>query len=130
MNLPHLLAQTNPIPAHAIVAMLAIILGAWQLIVKKGGKLHQLVGYVWVLLMLYVCMSSFWIHTLKIFGPFSPIHLLSVFTVWTLYEAIRAARNNNILKHKRMMLLLYFLGLVITGLFTLLPNRAMFKVLF
>jgi uncharacterized membrane protein len=80
--------------------------------------------------MMYVSISSFWIHTLKVVGNFSPIHLLSIFTIWTLYEAIRAVKNHDLLKHKRMMKLLYVLGLVITGLFTLLPNRTMYEVLF
>jgi uncharacterized membrane protein len=130
MNFPLLFAQNNPIPSHAIVALIAIIAGAWQLYSKKGGSAHRYLGYLWVSLMMYVSISSFWIHTLKVFGNFSPIHLLSIFTIWTLYEAIRAARNHNLLKHKRMMKLLYVLGLVITGLFTLLPNRTMYEVLF
>jgi uncharacterized membrane protein len=40
--------------------------------------------------MLMVSVSSFWISTIKILGPFSPIHFLSVFTIWSLFEAIRS----------------------------------------
>ena len=80
--------------------------------------------------MLYVSISSFWIHSIKVVGLFSPIHLLSIFTIWTLYKSVQAVRRKNIAKHKRMMKLLYVLGLVITGLFTLLPNRTMYEVFF
>ena len=130
MNFSHLLIQSSPIPTHAIAAMLAVILGAWQLFSKKGNATHRYVGYIWVLLMLYVSISSFWIHTIKVFGLFSPIHLLSIFTIWTLYKSVQAARQKNITKHKKMMKLLYVLGLLITGLFTFLPNRTMHEVFF
>jgi len=130
MNFSYLFAQVAPIPSHAIAAILAIILGGWQLLSTKGNTCHRVVGYMWVLLMLYVSISSFWIHSIRVIGLFSPIHLLSAFTIWTLYGAITAAKQKNILKHKRMMSLLYFLGLIFTGVFTLLPNRAMHDVLF
>ncbi|WP_367947040.1 DUF2306 domain-containing protein [Vibrio ostreicida] len=119
-----------PIPLHAIAAFFAIVLGAWQLFTKKGNQSHKYVGYLWVLLMLYVSISSFWIHSIKLIGLFSPIHLLSLFTIWTLYEAIKAARQHQISKHQKMMKRLYVLGLALTGLFTLLPNRIMNEVIF
>jgi len=110
--------------------MLGIVLGAWQLLSQKGNATHRFIGYIWVLLMLYVSISSFWIHTIKTVGLFSPLHLLSIVTICTLYAAIKAARQNNITKHKRMMKLLCALGLVLTGLLTLLPNRTMYDVFF
>ena len=54
-----LLNQTPPIPLHALGAMLAIMLGAAQLSMKKGGSVHMLLGRVWVGLMLVVAGSSF-----------------------------------------------------------------------
>ena len=129
MDIAHLFSKAKPIPSHAIAAILAITIGGWQLFSKKGNRVHRYVGYLWVSLMLYVSISSFWIHSLQVLGIFSPIHLLSIFTIWALFESIRAARSNNLVRHKRMMKLLYILGLIITGLFTLLPNRIMFQVL-
>lgn len=41
-----LLNQTPPIPLHAVGAMLAIMLGAAQLPMKKGGAVHMLLGRV------------------------------------------------------------------------------------
>ena len=39
-------------------------------------------------------------------------------------------RKGEIEKHSRMMTLLFYLGLVLTGAFTLLPNRIMYTVIF
>ena len=60
-------------------------------------------------------------------GAFSPIHLLSI---WTLFSLVMAARQGNIRLHKIWMLLLYILALKVTGVFTLLPGRVMHGVLF
>ena len=78
--------------------------------------------------MLYVSTSSFFIHELKIIGEFSPIHFLSVFTIGSIVYAIVMIRRGEITKHKRTMTLLFYLGLVLTGAFTLLPNRIMYAV--
>ena len=130
MNIEALLIAENPIPSHALAAITALVLGIIQLTRRKGTTLHKYVGYVWVLLMLYVSFSSFFIHDLRLIGPFSPIHFLSVFTIGSVIYAIIMIRRGEITKHKRTMTLLFYLGLVLTGAFTLLPNRIMFTVLF
>ena len=123
-----LLIADNPIPSHALAAILALVLGVLQLTRKKGTVPHKYIGYAWVLLMLYVSTSSFFIHELKIIGEFSPIHFLSVFTIGSIVYAIVMIRRGEITKHKRTMTLLFYLGLVLTGAFTLLPNRIMYAV--
>jgi len=129
LNLSYLISQPNPVPSHALIACGALVLGAWQLYAKKGNRTHKYIGYLWVSLMLYVSISSFWIHSIQTVGFFSLIHVLSCLTIWILYKAIRAAQQKNISKHQRMLKLLYLLGLVITGLLTFLPNRAMHHVI-
>ena len=69
-----LLNQTQPIPLHAILAMIAIILGGIQLSMKKGGTIHKLLGRIWVGLMMFVAITSFFIHEIKLWGAYSPIH--------------------------------------------------------
>ena len=130
MDLSILNASASPIPAHAYAAFFAVLLGGIQLSRPKGTNSHKYLGYTWVSLMLWVSISSFWIQTIKIIGPFSPIHFLSIFTIWSIFEAIRSAKNGNIRRHKLMMKLLYILALIVTGLFTLLPGRTMNAVLF
>ena len=121
-----LFEQASPIPHHVLAA---VIPGAAQLWMAKGGRVHRIMGYIWVALMAIVSLSSFFIHELRLVGAFSPIHLLSIFTLWSLYMAIRAAKDRRINAHRRWMQNLYVMALLITGAFTFLPGRTMHMVL-
>jgi len=123
-----LFQQTQPIPFHAMAAMLAIIIGAIQFSMKKGGIMHKALGYIWVSLMLFVSASSFFIHEIKLWGNYSPIHLLSILTIFSLGLAIYFVRVGNIKRHRKVMIALYGFALILTGLFTFLPGRAMNQV--
>ena len=124
-----LLNQTQPIPFHAILAMIAIILGGIQLSMKKGGAIHKLLGRIWVGLMLIVATTSFFIHEIKLWGAYSPIHLLSLWTIFILGVGVYYARVGNIKRHKQVMIALYFFALILTGFFTLMPGRIMHQIL-
>lgn len=130
MGLNILNAESQPIPLHAYTAFLAIIIGGIQLALPKGTKMHKYIGYTWVSLILTVSITSFWIHTIKMVSIFSPIHLLSVFTIFSIFYAINSARRGDIKRHKQTMKLIYVLALIITGFFTLLPGRIMNAVFF
>jgi uncharacterized membrane protein len=125
-----LLQQAWPIPHHASAAFAAIFVGGAQLLMRKGGNIHRVVGYIWVTLMVGVALSSFFIHELRMLGPFSVIHVLSIWTLLSVYLAVRAARERRINAHRRWMQNLYVLALLLTGAFTLLPGRTMYLVLF
>ena len=117
-----LLAAPQPIPRHAIAALAAAALGAFQLWRPKGTRHHRLVGYVWVALMATVAFSGLFIHVLKMFGLFSPINLLSIFTLYSLWSGVSQARRGDIAGHCRTMILLFWLALALTGVFTLLAR--------
>jgi uncharacterized membrane protein len=121
--------ETHPIPVHAIMAMIAIILGGIQLSMKKGGAIHKLLGRIWVGLMLIVAISSLFIHEIKLWGAYSPIHLLSLWTIFSLGLGIYFVRVGNIKRHKQVMIALYFFALILTGFFTLYPGRVMHQIL-
>ena len=121
--------QTHPIPLHAIMAMIAIILGGIQLSMKKGGAIHKLLGRIWVGLMLIVAITSFFIHAIRLWGAYSPIHLLSLWTIFILGVGIYYARVGNIKRHKQVMIPLYFFALILTGFFSLMPGRVMHQIL-
>ena len=125
-----LFAESHPIPLHAIAAMMAIILGAVQFYMKKGGVIHKLLGRIWVGLMLIVSVSSFFIHEIKLWGAYSPIHLLSLWTIFSLSLAIYFVRVGNIKRHKQMMIALYGFALILTGFFTFMPGRVMYQITF
>ena len=107
MDLNILNSAEQPIPLHAYGAFLAVMLGGIQITKPKGTRSHKYLGYSWALLMFWVSISSFWIQTIKIIGPFSPIHFLSIFTIFSVFEAIRSAVNGNIRRHRIMMRQLY-----------------------
>lgn len=116
------------IQAHAVLAAAAILLGGLQFAMPKGTPAHRVVGWAWVMAMAVVALSSFGIHELRIIGAFSPIHLLSVLVLVALWQAIRLARKGDIARHKRTMIRVYVLALLITGGFTLLPGRLMYRI--
>ncbi len=130
MNFAPLWAEAMPIPAHALAAMAALLLGALQMVLAKGTALHKVMGRLWVLALGFVAASSFFIYEIRLIGPFSPIHALSVFTLVMLFVAVRAARQGEIARHSSVMKSLFWLALVVTGLFTLIPGRTMHTVLF
>jgi len=101
-----------------------------QLTAPKGTLPHRALGWVWVVLMLVVALSSFWIHEIRLVGPWSPIHLLSIFSLVTLALGVMAARTRNVRRHKITMISIFFGALVIAGLFTFMPGRIMHAVIF
>ena len=121
--------EAHPIPLHAIIAMIAIILGGIQLSMKKGGAIHKFLGRIWVGLMLIVAISSFFIHEIKLWGDYSPIHLLSLWTIFILGVGVYYASVGNIKRHKQVMIATYFFALILTGFFTLYPGRIMHQIL-
>ena len=114
-----------PILIHIIAACLSLVIGPFALFRRSRDIWHRVFGYAWVLAMLVTALSSFWINGLRLLGPFSPIHLLSLFVLWSLAEGIWQARRGQIAKHRAGMQALYVYAMCITGLFTLLPGRLM-----
>lgn len=130
MTLTPLLAAPVPIIAHAFAAMAAFGLGVVQLAGRKGTRSHRTLGWIWAALMATVAVSSLWINTIRQFGPFSLIHLLSIYVIVTLPLALLAAHRHRVAAHRRAMIFLFAAGLVIAGAFTLYPGRIMHRVVF
>jgi uncharacterized membrane protein len=130
MNLAPLLNAPLPIQLHAYAALAAFALGIVQLAGLKGTARHRAMGYTWVALMLAVALTSFWIHELRLWGAWSPIHLLSIFTLAMLPLGVLHARRHNVPRHRATMIGLFAGALLIAGFFTLAPGRIMSKVLF
>jgi uncharacterized membrane protein len=75
-----------------------------------------------------IAISSFWIHSIRNIGPFSPIHALSIFTLAMLPFAVLHARHHRVRRHRNAMIAIFFGGLVIAGAFTFMPGRIMHAV--
>ena len=130
MTLAPLLDAPAVIQIHAFSAIAAFAVGVIQLTAPKGTLPHRVVGWWWAMLMLTVAVSSLFIHTIRMWGPWSPIHLLSLLVRVTLPLAIWHARHHDVRQHRRAMLMLFTGALVIAGGFTLLPGRVMHAVVF
>jgi uncharacterized membrane protein len=125
-----LLNASPVIQLHTFAALIALGLGAFQLYMPKGGPRHRMVGYIWAGLMMVIALSSFFINHIRLVGPFSYIHILSIVTLIGVPRAILAARRGNYAAHQRAMKIVFWTALVGAGLFTLLPGRIMGQVLF
>ena len=130
MSLAPLLNAPLAIQLHAFAAMGAFVLGIVQFARPKGTLPHRTIGYVWAGLMLAVAVSSFWIHELRIVGPWSPIHLLSISTLATVPIAVWSAHTHRVRGHKIWMVSIFLGALVVAGLFTFVPGRLMYEVVF
>ena len=91
--------------------------------------MHRLMGRLWLGLMALVATSSFFIHEINLWGRYSPIHLLSLWTLISIGLTVYYARFDNITRHKQFATTFYWLALILTGFFTLLPGRIMYEVL-
>ena len=130
MSLAPLLNAAPAIPLHAVAAMAAFALGLVQFAAPKGTLPHRTLGWIWVGLMAIVAVSSFWIHEIRLFGPWSPIHLLSIFAPIMLVLGVWYARRHNVRGHKTTMISIFAGALVVAGLFTFVPGRIMHAVVF
>src|SRR6185503_18604265 len=98
--------------------MASFVLGIVQLAAPKGTIPHRALGWTWAILMAVVAVSAFFIHELRVWGMWSPIHLLALFTLIMLPLAVLRAHRHDVAGHRRAMLSLFSGALVIAGLFT------------
>jgi len=130
MTLAPLLQAPSAIVLHATAALAAFSLAIVQFAAPKGTIPHRTIGWIWVGLMLAVSVSSFQIHQIRLWGPWSPIHLLSIFTLVSLPLAVWAAHRHRVAAHRSAMISIFLGALVIAGVFTVLPGRIMHQVVF
>lgn len=123
--------MSHPVPPviyiHLSAAVAAMALGAYQLARPKGTGSHKQLGWTFVVLMFTVAISSLWIPS---FLHFSWIHLFTLLTLVSLPLAIWRIRRGDVRAHAGAMKGLYLGGLVIAGIFTLLPGRLLGNLLF
>jgi uncharacterized membrane protein len=130
MTLEPLLDASLAIKIHVAAVVPAAILGAYLLMRRKGTPVHRLLGKIWLVLMVITALSSCFIHELNMFYGFSPIHFISIYVLFASWRAFSAARGHDIARHRKAVTGLYFGGIGIAGLFTLVPGRIMSKVVF
>ena len=129
MTLDPLINAPLAIQIHVLTVVPAAVLGAWMLFGRKGTRLHKVLGRVWLALMVMTSITSFFIHTIRMVGPFSPIHLLSVLTLVSSGLVVWSARTRRISFHRKAVVGMYWSAIGLAGAFTLVPGRLMNEVL-
>ena len=129
MTLYPLLHSAPLIQIHTVAALLAFVLGPVVILRRRRDRLHRLMGYVWVTAMVVTALTALGIFEIRLIGPFSPIHALSLLVAVNLWRGVRAIRAGRVVEHGRMMAQLYIWSMGVAGLFTLLPGRRMHLVL-
>jgi uncharacterized membrane protein len=130
MRLAPLLEASLAIKIHVAAAVFAIVLGAVQFLAPKGTLPHRLFGWVWVVLLACLCVSSFFIPGSLHIGPISVFHALSVYTLWALAMGAWAARQHRVADHKSYMAWLYGLSVVLSAVIAVVSGGVLQQVFF
>ncbi|WP_459558455.1 DUF2306 domain-containing protein [Lacunimicrobium album] len=107
---------------HLTAVVLALGTTPFLLLRTKRDRLHKSMGYLWVGSLAVIAVSSFFLKFI-IPGSFSPIHLLSVWTLIQLPMIVMRARQKDIKRHRRIVRGVVAGGLIVAGIIAFLPIR-------
>jgi len=132
MTLAPLTDLPPAVAVHLSAATLALLLGPLALYRRRRDIWHRAVGYVWVLAMILTALSALALSAqiLPLVGGVGPIHLLAAWVLWQVLRSVHAVRGGDVAGHQAIMQGLYWGGLSMAGLLTLLPGRVLNRVLF
>ncbi|MFZ9711208.1 MAG: DUF2306 domain-containing protein [Burkholderiaceae bacterium] len=126
---------TPTIAIHITFASSAVILGPLALWTRLRSivrpRWHRAFGYAWVTCMIGAATSGIFIRDYKLpnIAGYTPIHLLIPVTFFSLWRALSFLAQGNHRGHQLTMQWTYALACVVTGLFTLLPQRYLGQLL-
>ena len=124
-----LAAQPLVIQLHLGAALVALMIGAMLLMMRKGVTFHRTAGWLWVGAMSIVAGSSIFITGVN-GDHWSFIHLITGWTLIALPLAVIAARRHDVKRHRRAMMGMFYGGLIIAGALTFIPGRTLWNVFF
>src|SRR5690606_2796460 len=130
MSLAPLNAASTVVQIHAWSAIFALVVGVVMMLRTKGSSAHRWTGRCWLIAMLTAVLSSLFIHELRTWGAWSPIHILSLITLVLLVRAYWAIRRGKVLQHAGLMKSAFYNALLLATFFTFLPGRIMHQVVF
>lgn len=110
---------------HLAAVVLSLVLGAVNILMRKGTLLHKLIGRVWAILMLITALSSLFIIPT---GSFTWLHLFSILIIICVPIGVFSVRKGNINRHVYCMIGAY-IGTVISAYFAVVtPGRFLYSV--
>lgn len=118
---------------HLTTVVPAFVIGAFQLLRRKGTPSHKLLGKIYMLLMLATAVITLAMPAEvgpRFLGHFGFIHGFSLLALFSVPFAFIAARRGNIKAHRSAMLGLYIGGILIAGAFAFAPGRMLHEWLF
>lgn len=118
---------------HMWTVLVAFILGTIVLLMKKGTPTHKKIGWVYMVLMFFSASVSVFMEARvgpQFLNHFGWIHILSFVSLYTVPTSINHLRKKRIKAHKRGMLILYFAGIIVAGIFTFAPGRYLHELFF
>ena len=122
--------------AHAALALLAVPLGLYIFINKKGTKQHRILGRTWATILVIVSLTAVFIQTIKQ-GQYSLIHLLIpwtlgslIYSIWNIKKFKKTKIERYKYAHMYSMIGVYIGALLVAGLFTLSPGRFFHQIIF
>ena len=122
--------------AHAALALLAVPLGLYIFINKKGTKQHRILGRTWATVLVIVSLTAVFIQTIKQ-GQYSLIHLLIpwtlgslIYSIWNIKKFKKTKIERYKYAHMYSMTGVYVGALLVAGLFTLMPGRFFHQIIF
>jgi len=121
---------------HATLALLAVPLGLYIFMTKKGTKKHRMLGRIWVTFLVVVSLTAIFIQAINP-GQYSLIHLLIPFTlssliysIWNIKKFKKTKIERYKFAHMYLMIGAYVGALLIAGAFTMMPGRFFHEILF
>ena len=72
--------------SHLVLALIALVTGAWVLLTEKGTSKHKKVGYVYVISMVLMNISA--IPLTSLFGGIGPFHIFILMSLPTTLAAL------------------------------------------
>lgn len=111
---------------HLTTVVPAFIIGTYLLLNKKGTAAHQLLGKLYMLMMLATAVITLFMpsaFSFRLLNHFGFIHLFSVLVFYSVPSAYIAIRRNDVKTHRRNMIGLYIGGLLIAGSLAFAPGR-------
>jgi len=120
--------QSTAVKVHLIGALVAIVLGATLMLVRKGRTFHRVAGWAWVSIVAVSVGATIFITSLNN-GSWSFLHL---FTGWVLIGvplAVFWAKRREIKRHRGMMMGMFYGGFAINFFIALMPGRLLWEMI-
>ena len=121
---------------HAVLALLAVPLGLYIFITKKGTKQHRMLGRTWASILIIVSLTAIFIQAISP-GQYSLIHLLIpwtlgslIYSVWNIKQFKKTKIEKYKYAHMYSMIGVYVGALLLAGAFTLMPGRFFHALIF